>query len=146
MEVEPNSLSEPTSNSHQPNSSLPVVVKVTSCNFLHELPGAKRIDRHQPCNSNDTPLSLDGLQHWHDPEFLKVYLERQKGKGWMNQSNLSETDKKNWQDIRTWDQVCGPDEIIVKMGVFKKQRGYYSVKKRMFLYFVCKWIKNGRIA
>ena len=99
----------------------------------------QRVHHPQPCNSNDTPLSGDGLQYWYNPDFWKVYLERQKDKDWLiSQSNLSETDKKNWQDIRTWDKVCGPDEIIVKMGIFKKRRGYYSIKTRMFLYCVCK--------
>jgi hypothetical protein len=96
-----------------------------------------------PCNSNDTPLSGDGLQYWYNSEYHSIYLKRQKDKDWLNQSNLSEMDKKNWQDIRTWDKVCGPDEFIVKMGIFKKRRGYYSIKTRMFLLTYSPSGKNG---
>lgn len=59
-----------------------------------------------------------GLTNWWDPKMAAEYKRQQR--------NSDGLDKK-------WDIVLGDDEIIIKMGVMRKRRGYYSIKTRMFL-------------
>jgi len=159
-----NASSPPTGtlpNSHSPpnfvsmqfqhnNFNLPQNIKNNSNFQQQQQQNINLVLREEPelspfIQANDTPFSGSGLEYWSDVKYHKTYLHRQQNlNNWLaNQTDLSEETKEKWKLVHNWNKVCGPDEIIIKMGMFRKRRAYYSIKTRMFLLTYSPTERNG---